>query len=276
MEEEDMAEKTLVHKTAVKQISTHRDQENVKKYVFLRTLLATWSLLKRINTAMLQVSSNLVTEKYIELLKPLNFDWKWKQKPKSSGFLCSNAQRAKETAQCVFALWWTVCPKLSQKKKKKCSRQESRHSQQRHSVVQTPCPLLFLPVAGCGGDSALSGIPESSVLSPENTPGLSALSPPRNTWDSLLPEVSCVGWGLVSEVWSPCKASWSHLEILVLCYRCFIVYFQTAVFPFFSLFFFYFFPPHPPNKILPETIQLTSLAKCFVEALSFPVMVYSH
>lgn len=76
MEEEDMAEKTLVHKTAVKQISTHRDQENVKKYVFLRTLLATWSLLKRINTAMLQVSSNLVTEKYIELLKPLNFDWK--------------------------------------------------------------------------------------------------------------------------------------------------------------------------------------------------------
>lgn len=118
MEEEDMAEKTLVHKTAVKQISTHRDQENVKKYVFLRTLLATWSLLKRINTAMLQVSSNLVTEKYIELLKPLNFDWKWKQKPKSSGFLCSNTQRAKETAQCVFALWWTVCPKSSQKKKK--------------------------------------------------------------------------------------------------------------------------------------------------------------
>lgn len=28
MEGEDTAEKTLVHKTAVKQISTHRDQEN--------------------------------------------------------------------------------------------------------------------------------------------------------------------------------------------------------------------------------------------------------
>lgn len=67
-----MAEKILVHKTAVKQISTHRDQENVKKYVLLRTLLATWSLLKRINTGMLQVSGNLVTEKYIELLRPLN------------------------------------------------------------------------------------------------------------------------------------------------------------------------------------------------------------
>lgn len=42
--------KILVHKTAVKQISTHGDQENVKKYVLLRTLLATWSLLKRMNT----------------------------------------------------------------------------------------------------------------------------------------------------------------------------------------------------------------------------------
>lgn len=69
-----MAEKTLVHKTAVKQISTHRDQEDVKKYVLLRTLLATWSLLKRVNTATIQVFGNLVTEKYIELLRPLNLD----------------------------------------------------------------------------------------------------------------------------------------------------------------------------------------------------------
>lgn len=68
--------KTLVHKTAVKQISTHRDQENVKKYVLLRTLLATWNLLWRINIATLQVFSNLVTEKYIELLRPSNLDWK--------------------------------------------------------------------------------------------------------------------------------------------------------------------------------------------------------
>lgn len=45
-----LGEKTLVHKTAVKHISTHRDQENVKKYVLLRTLLATWNLLWRINT----------------------------------------------------------------------------------------------------------------------------------------------------------------------------------------------------------------------------------
>lgn len=69
MEGEDMAEKILVHKTAVKQISTHGDQENVKKYVLLRTLLATWSLLKRMNRGPLQVSGNLVTEKYIELLR---------------------------------------------------------------------------------------------------------------------------------------------------------------------------------------------------------------
>lgn len=52
---EDVAEtkqnKTLVHRTAVKQISTHGDQENVKKYALLRTLLATWNLLRRINTA---------------------------------------------------------------------------------------------------------------------------------------------------------------------------------------------------------------------------------
>lgn len=38
----------------------------------------------------------------------------------------------------------------------------------------------------------------------------------------------------------PCKSSWSHLEILVVRYRCFIVYFQTAVFPFFGVFFFSF------------------------------------
>lgn len=64
-----MTEKILVHKTAVKQISTHGDQENVKKYVLLRTFLATWSLLKRMNRGLLQVSGNLVTEKYIELLR---------------------------------------------------------------------------------------------------------------------------------------------------------------------------------------------------------------
>lgn len=45
MEGEDVAEKTLVHKTAVKWISTHWDQENVKKYVHPRIPLPTWSLL---------------------------------------------------------------------------------------------------------------------------------------------------------------------------------------------------------------------------------------
>lgn len=47
-------------------------KRTVKKYVLLRTLLVTWSLLKRVNTGTLQVSGNLVTEKYIELLRPLN------------------------------------------------------------------------------------------------------------------------------------------------------------------------------------------------------------
>ena len=47
---EDMPEKTFAHKTAVKWISTHWDQENVKKYVLPRTSLPTWSLLQKINT----------------------------------------------------------------------------------------------------------------------------------------------------------------------------------------------------------------------------------
>lgn len=81
-------EKILVYKTAVKQISTHGDQENVKKYVLLRTLLATWSLLKRMNSGKLQVSGNLVTEKYIELLRPLTFieNESKKKKPTNSEF----------------------------------------------------------------------------------------------------------------------------------------------------------------------------------------------
>lgn len=60
---ENMPEKTFVHKTAVKRISTHWDQENVKKYVLPRTSLPTWSLLQKINTILLQVPGNLVTEK---------------------------------------------------------------------------------------------------------------------------------------------------------------------------------------------------------------------
>lgn len=60
---EDMPEKIFAHKTAVKWISTHWDQENVKKYVLPKTSLPTWSLLQKVNTIALQVSGNLVTEK---------------------------------------------------------------------------------------------------------------------------------------------------------------------------------------------------------------------
>lgn len=60
---EDMPEKIFAHKTAVKWISTHWDQENVKKYVLPKTSLPTWSLLQKVNTISLQVSGNLVTEK---------------------------------------------------------------------------------------------------------------------------------------------------------------------------------------------------------------------
>lgn len=60
---EDMPEKIFAHKTAVKWISTHWDQENVKKYVLPKASLPTWSLLQKVNTISLQVSGNLVTEK---------------------------------------------------------------------------------------------------------------------------------------------------------------------------------------------------------------------
>lgn len=73
---------------------------------------------------------------------------------------------------------------------------------------------------------------------PRNAP---LLHPARNTWDSVLHEIPCVGGGVLFLKYEvPCKSSWSPLEILVVCYRCFIVYFQTAVFPFFGVFFFSF------------------------------------
>lgn len=102
MEGEDMAEKTLVHKTAVKRISTHWDQENVKKYVLPRTPLPTWSLLQKINTATLQVSGNLVTENKLSYLDP----WTLIKKKKISEFYCSDTNEAQETMQKVS---WPFC-----------------------------------------------------------------------------------------------------------------------------------------------------------------------
>ena len=107
MEGEDVAEKTLVHKTAVKRISTHWDQENVKKYVLPRTLLPTWSLLQKINTATLQVSGNLVTENKLSYLDP----WTLIKKKKNLWILlqwCKWSPR--NYAESFFAFWLTKVP----------------------------------------------------------------------------------------------------------------------------------------------------------------------
>lgn len=128
-------------------------------------------------------------------------------------------------------------------------------------VTQLPLNFPFFG-AGHGRGQLCWGPARETGLAPRRAQLATPSSQPtRNTSeDGLIAFGVCSAVGVLflqGEV--PLKLDAHAWRILPVCYRCFTVYFQTAAFPFFSLFFLFFFL----NKIPPETIGLTSLA-CFL------------